>query len=494
MRSEALEYYNKKLQNFPDKEMRVFARVMPKKESIQKIHLTGVCGTAMGALSGLLAEAGYKVSGSDEGCYPPMSTLINELGIEFKEGFKAEHIQDADAVIIGNVSRPDNEEARYAREHALPTFSLPEAIRELFIADKRSLVVAGTHGKTTTTGMLAHVFQNAGLDPAYMVGGVLQNYGRSFRLGKGRHFIIEGDEYDTAYFDKSPKFLHYMPTSLIVTSLELDHTDIYKNIEEYRKAFEFLVKEIPGTETLFLYGDTEETRSLALQAVCDVQYYGFEERNDIRALDIAITPEGQQFELHVDGEKMGELFVPLHGKHNILNTLAVCGVALKEGLSMTQLRQGLKTFKGIKRRQEIVGEKKGITVIDDFAHHPTAVRETIKAIREQFPERRLVVFFEPRSNTSRRKIFEEEYGKALGQADISYLSIPSFRHNDKAEDFIDPAKVIEGIKQNGSDAYAVANAGELLELALPKLAEGDVVLIMSNGSFDGIHAKLLSLL
>ena len=281
-----------------------------------------------------------------------------------------------------------------------------------------------------------------------------------------------------------------------MTSLEFDHADIYHDMADYSQAFTFLTESVPGNGNIFLYGDEEAPRALGgnEQVLASVLYYGLGERNDITVRNIAISPEGQEFNLYIDGENMGTFFITLHGKHNLLNTLAVCGMALAEGVSENALRQGLKTFKGMKRRQEIVGEANGITVLDDFAHHPTAVRETIKAIKEKFPDRRLVIFFEPRSNTSRRKIFEDDYTKAFDGADEVYLSIPPFRHNDRPEDFIDAPRVAKVITSRGPKAFVFNNATELLQYALSTIITGDVVLIMSNGSFDGIHSKLLEAL
>ncbi|MFA6297308.1 MAG: Mur ligase family protein [Candidatus Paceibacterota bacterium] len=500
MRQQARDYYDRKIAGFTDSQDRIFKRNIPEDISnIKKIHLSGVCGTAVGSLASLLSKKGYTLSGSDTGCYPPMSDLIKELGIEFKEGFKEENVVGAELVVIGNVCGTNNPEAKYAREHNIPTLSLSEAIEKFFIKGKKSLVVAGTHGKTTTTGLLAHVFKDAGFKPGYMIGGVMQGGEESSAVGDGNYFIIEGDEYDTAYFDKAPKFLHYAPYSTIITSLEFDHVDIYKDLKEYTEAFEFLVQEIPPEGNLFIYNDGH-CNSLASFASCKVFLYGLGSensngiKNNITARDIVVTEKGQEFSLIVEGVDMGKLFTPLPGTHNLLNTLAVAGVALQEGMSIETLREGLASFGGMKRRQEVVAEIKGITVLDDFAHHPTAVRETISAIKSKYPGRRLVAFFEPRSATSRRKVFEEEYGKSFGQAELVFVSTPPLKETDSIDNFINPAHIMEIINASGIEAYAVQNADELLEKALPLLKEGDVILIMSNGSFDSIHKKLAVML
>ncbi len=501
MRAESSHYYKEKLKRLADHDLRLYDRKIPTDvKDIKKIHLIGVCGTAMGSLAGLLKEAGYEVSGSDEACYPPMDKQIAELGIRFFEGFRAENVVGADLVVVGNFSGPNNPETAFARDQKLKTLSLPEAFSLFFIsprhggAGKTSLVVAGTHGKTTTTGLLAHVFQSAGEDPTYLIGGVTENEHHSFRSGDGQFVIMEGDEYDSAYFDKSPKFLHYRPNSAIITSLEFDHIDIYDDLKDYTQAFKFLAEEIPEEGNLILWGDDQNVRNLGDVAKSNIYFYGLKEDNDISARDIKVDKDGQNFTLVVKGKEIGELRTTLHGNHNLLNTLAVCAIAIANGISFEKLKEGLATFKGMKRRQEIVGEVRGITMIDDFAHHPTAVRETIAAIKEKFSERRIVAFFEPRSNTSRRKIFEDDYGKAFDGASKVYLSVPPLRHNDTREDFIDEEKVgatINGRARNPEKAHYYSNADSLLEAALPELKEGDVVLIMSNGAFGGIQQKLL---
>lgn len=483
------EYYEKKLQRLPNAEARSFPRATTDLSSVKKVHIIGVCGTAMGSLAGLLREAGYEVSGSDVGCYPPMSDMIADLGITFFEGYDPKHLEDADVIIVGNASGPDNVEATYARENGLPTLSLPEAVAEFFIKNKRSLVVAGTHGKTTTSGLLAHVFASAGKGPSYLIGGVPQGLGKGYHVGTGNHFIIEGDEYDTAYFDKRPKFLHYRPTSAIITSVEFDHIDIYDDMDDYRQAFEFLIELIPEKETFFVWGDSVETRALGTKN--NAKTYGLGEGNDITAKNINISPTGQQFTLVIDGKDIGEILTPLFGQHNLNNVLSVCAVALSEGMSFEELKKGVGSFAGMKRRQEILAEEKGVVFIDDFAHHPTAARETLKAMKMKYPGRRIVALFEPRSNTSRRKLFEQGYIESFDDADALYLKVPPMRHNDSAEDFIDADKIIREVTARGTKAQVYATTDELVDALAPSLTAGDVVLIMSNGSFDGIYTKLL---
>lgn len=483
------EYYGKKLAQLPDAELRTFARTAVDPAQIKRVHLVGVCGTAVGSLAGLLREAGYVVSGSDEGCYPPMDALIQELGITFFEGFDAKHLEGADVVVVGNASRPDNPEAAYARDNGVPTLSLSEAVAMLFIKDKRSLVVAGTHGKTTTSGLLAHVFASAGKDPSYLIGGVPQGFGKGYHVGEGDHFVIEGDEYDTAYFDKRPKFLHYRPRTAVITSLEFDHIDIYDDLDDYRQAFMFLAEAVPEDGKLFVWGDSEETRALANKR--NAKTYGLGAGNDITAKDVSVSPAGQRFILVIDGEDIGVLETPQFGEHNLNNVLSVCAVALSEGLTFEELKKGIGSFAGMKRRQEVFAEAKGVTFIDDFAHHPTAVRETLKAMRMKYPERRIVALFEPRSNTSRRKLFEQGYIEVFDAADVLGLKVPPMRHNDVAEDFMDAERVVREVTGRGTAASLYVDVDEMVAAVAPMLRSGDVVLIMSNGSFDGIYTKLV---
>lgn len=485
------------LQDFPDAHLRIFDRpAPPDREALETVHLIGVCGTGMGALAGLLQEAGYRVNGSDEAAYPPMSTRLEEMGVRVLEGYDEAHLKPApDLVVVGNACKPTHPEAAYARENGLNQLSLPEAVTHFFIQGRRSLVVAGTHGKTSTTGLLIHVFDHAGMEPGYLVGGVMSGSNRSYAVGGGNHFLVEGDEYDSAYFDKRPKFMHYRPSSAIITSMEFDHADIYEDWDDYREAFRAFAATIPKGGVLALFGDDPEVRSLAEYAEADVRYYGTEGDDDhVTARDVCRVDGGQRFVLEVMDERLGVFFLPLSGRHNLRNALAVATIALHEGITPDALREGLASFKGMKRRQEVLGEVDGVVVVDDFAHHPTAVRETVRSIRERWPNRRLAAVFEPRSNSSRRKVFEAEYEEAFSQADLVFLSSPPFRAGDDASQFMDSQKVIDGIRESGSEAYLGQNADDLLPLLTEHLRPGDVALIMSNGGFGGIHRRLLEAL
>lgn len=535
MKKAAASFFEAKLRRIGDAqgntEKRIFTRpdILEKiqKGEIKKVHLTGVCGKAMSSLAGLFAEAGFEVSGSDEGCYPPASDMIAELGITFYEGFSSEHIKDKDLVIIANMFGPDNEEAKFARENRIPQMSMSEAIREFFIKDKTSIVLTGTHGKTTTTGLMAHVFITAGRNPGFVVGGVavptetgiketsfgagpdkvgVSESGVSTTAGnegadiksKTGYFVIEGDEYDTSYFDKAPKFLHYKPKIAVVTSLEFDHADIYADFEDYKKSFILLAEEMPKDGLLVLNGDSAEVRKLAEHTESSVLYYGFNEDSDITAKNIKVSQEGQSFNVFYKGQDMGLFSIRLFGQYNVMNALSVCATAFHEGFTSKELQKGLSTFFGMKRRQEIIGKPKGIILIDDFAHHPTAVRETLGGIREHFKEHKIIAVFEPRSNTSRKKMFENDYGKAFEAVDALYLSMPILRHNDSPVDFIDGNIVIKTAEKMAKNkgkscfkAHCVSSCDQVLDILIPTLKEGDVVVMMSNGSFDGIYEKIM---
>ncbi len=448
----------------------------------------------MGSLAGLLQQKGYEVSGSDEKCYPPMSTRIEEMGVHLYEGYSADHLDPPpDLVIVGNACTPTHPEAAYARERHLAQLSLPEAIAHFFLPERRSLVVAGTHGKTTTTGMLVHVLRSAGLDPGFLVGGVMVNDNASYAVGSGPHFVIEGDEYDSAYFDKRPKMIHYRPTSAIITSMEFDHADIYDTWDDYREAFRSFSGLVEAGSLLVINGDDPEVRALAEHTRAKVRYLGLEdEDDDVTARDIQPVSGGQRFTLVIDNEALTEVFLPMSGRHNLLNALAVCAVALEEGVPPEAIAAGFASFEGMRRRQEVRGESAGVIVVDDFAHHPTAVNATIRSVAERWPDRRIIAIFEPRSNSSRRKIFEAAYAESFDDAGVVFISSPPLRHNDDSLNLLDATRLVEMIEARGTPASAFPNAEALLPHLLSDLQPGDIALIMSNGSFDGLHDKLIT--
>ncbi|MDT7855050.1 Mur ligase family protein [Rubrivirga sp. S365] len=488
----------RRLEDFSDADLRVFARpALPPPAAIRSVYLIGICGKGMGALAELLAEAGYAVRGSDEAAYPPMSTRLAAAGIEVLEGYDAAHLDGPDGppdlVVVGNAAVPTHPEAAAARERGLVQASLPETLAHLFLAERRPAVVAGTHGKTTTTGMLVHVLREAGLDPGFLVGGVLVGEARTSGLGSGAAFCVEGDEYDAAYFDKRPKMILYRPYRAVVTSLEFDHADIYADWDEYQRAFHAFVSLPPPDGLLVLNGEELEVRALAEWSWARVRLYGEEGAPggpfDVAARDLATEDGAQRFTLVVGGEAVARVRLPLGGRYNALNALAVAAVALDAGATPQQVADGLASFAGMKRRQEVAYDGR-VLVVDDFAHHPTAVEATVRGVRERWPGRRVVAVFEPRSNSSRRAAFESPYARALAAADAVFLSTPPLRHNDDPAHFLDAEAVAASVREGGTPAAAYASADALLPDLLADLRDGDLALVMSNGSFDGLVGKL----
>ena len=486
-----------RIEDLPDAHLRIFARPpLPEPGSIEEVFLIAICGTGMGSLALLFKEAGYTVSGSDSAIYPPMSTRLQEAGIPIRNGFDPTHlIPPPDLIIVGNACTPTHPEAAYAREHNLVQQSFPEALSHFFIQDRASFVVAGTHGKTTTTGILIHLFKESGLQPGYLVGGVMKEDQTSAAIGQGNYFIVEGDEYDCAYFDKRPKFVHYRPSAGLVTSMELDHTDIYAGWDEYQEAFASFASSIPTHGALALCADHEPVQELAQVTSAEVLFYAIDHpAARVQARKVHTLPEGQQFALIIDEVVYDDFFLPLHGRHNLTNALGAIALSWREGISPDQIRTALSTFKGLARRQEVRAEINDILILDDFAHHPTAVRETIDAIRAGYPDRRLLAVFEPRSNSSRRKVFEQPYVEGFSRADMAFLSTPPFRHNDRIEDFMNMDLLLKKINEKGIPAYTAEGPEALLPMIQESVQPGDVILIMSNGGFGGIHDQLITAL
>ncbi len=451
----------------------------------------------MGSLAGLLAEAGHQVQGSDEHVYPPMSSMLESLGISIKQGYRSANLTpEPDLVIVGNVIGRANPEAQALLASGIEHLSMPQALGRFFLSQRHSIVVTGTHGKTTTSGMLARLLELAGRDPSYLVGGVLQDAGRSYRLGGGPEFVIEGDEYETSFFDKGSKFLHYMPRTGILTSVEYDHAEMFPSLEAVVEAFAKFVALIPpASEGGRLVVCADDPLAMQLASACrgEVIPYGLSSAARLRGRPIEAGPAGQRFEAFEDGPSLGAFEMQLTGHHNLRNALSVIAVARGLGLSADAIRAGLAGFTGMKRRQEVRGVASGVTVIDDFAHHPTAVRETIAAIRARHPHGRLWAVFEPRTNTTRRDVFQEEYGRAFAGADE--VLIAPVDHPERAPEGrrLDPQRLVQDIQNGGVTAtFAARGVPELVALLSERARRGDVVLIMSNGGFGGIHDKLLS--
>ncbi len=463
--------------------------------SVRRIHLVGVAGTGMGSFAGMLKAAGYEVTGSDENVYPPMSDMLKRWGIPALTPYSPANLDTArpDLVIIGNVIRRVNPEATAVRERGLRHMSFPAALGSFFLEGRHSVVVAGTHGKTTTSSLMAHVLVSAGLDPSFLVGGVTQNYSGNYRLGKGPHFVVEGDEYDTAYFDKGPKFLHYRPKSVILTSIELDHADIYRDLAHYESSFEKLIALVPADGTLAVAASYPN--ALALARACRgrvVTYCGqAAESVDYQPRDVRFGADGARFIVVERGQALFEAHLPIPGAHNVENALGVIAIGRSLGLSPAQLAQGLMSFSGVKRRQEERGEPGGVLVIDDFAHHPTAVRETIAAVKGRYGTRPVWAIFEPRSNTSRRNLHQAEYAESFGGAARATVKVPDPHDKIPQGEGLDAAKLAADLNAHGIPSRAQPSVDAIVQEVVEGARPGDVLLVMSNGAFGGLIDKLL---
>lgn len=467
-------------------------------DGTRRIHLLGVGGTGMGAFAALLQAAGFEVSGSDEGLYPPMSEMLPRWGIRTFTPYQAQNLDDAqpDLVVVGNVIRRTNPEAEAMRERAIPHVSFPQALGQLFLEERHSIVVAGTHGKTTATSMVAHLLAAAGRDPSMLVGGVAANFpSGNFHLGEGEEFVVEGDEYDTAYFDKGPKFWHYRPRSVIFTSCEFDHADIYRDTPHYEASFVRLMEIVPEDGLVLACASTEAPLRIA-RAHCRGRVESYSAAEGVSAdwtvSGLRTGQEGSRFTVHHRGKALFEALLPLGGRHNVENALGAIAVCSARGASSDELRAGLASYRGVRRRQEVRGEPGGVKVVDDFAHHPTAVQETLAAVAAHNPGRRLLAVFEPRSNTSRRSLHHDEYAKSFGAADLAFLSTPLKHDKVPADDRLDVERLCADIAAAGTPARAFPGPDEIVDALLAEVREGDVVLVMSNGAFGGLLGKLLS--
>jgi UDP-N-acetylmuramate: L-alanyl-gamma-D-glutamyl-meso-diaminopimelate ligase len=461
---------------------------------VKRVHILGVAGTGMGSFAGLLQAAGYTVTGSDEGIYPPMSEMLHRWGIKAMSPYRAENLDGArpDLVIVGNVIRRVNPEASAMRERGLPHMSFPAALGDLFLASRHSLVVAGTHGKTTTSALASHVLVAAGRDPSFLVGGVTRNYETNFRLGKGAHFVVEGDEYDTAYFDKGPKFLHYRPRTLILTSVEFDHADIYRDLAHYESSFEKLAALLPAEGFAAVCAGYPNAVKITRGGKARVETYSASLAADWTATDLRLGPDGAHFGVGRGNRTEGALTLQVPGRHNVENALGVYAAMRALGLSHEEIARGMASFTGVKRRQENRGTVAGVTVIDDFAHHPTAVAETIAAIAARYPGRRLLALFEPRSNTSRRNIHQEAYAQSFTGAAGALILVPKPHDQVPADAQLSAPKLAEDLTRQGIPARSLATVEELNREALAQVRDGDVLLVMSNGAFGGLIDKLLN--
>ena len=460
-------------------------------------HLIGICGTAMASLAGMLQARGHKVTGSDQNVYPPMSTQLEALGIEILTGYRAGNADiGADVTVVGNAISRGNPELEEVLNRKLLYRSQAEIVKEEFIRGRRSLVVAGTHGKTTTTSIAAWVCEVGGLVPSFLVGGIVQNFGQSFRVTSGDHFVIEGDEYDTAYFDKKPKFMHYLPEIAIVNNIEFDHADIYDDLDDIKWEFSRLMNLVPGNGRLICGIDSPVVREVLTEMegklFTQVDTFGLADDAKWQARDIDFTGDATRFSVYRDGEAYGEFSSNLIGEFNVRNCLAVIIAADAWGISKDKIQEAFDTFKSVKRRVEVRGTVGGVTVIDDFAHHPTAVEETLKALRMKYAGQRLIAVFEPRTWSSRLAVFQEPYAKAFVYAD--YVIIAGVYNTSKASELgkvLDVDELVADIAMQGKPVMSFPDADVIIDHLAPELREGDVVAIMSNGGFGGIHDKLL---
>jgi UDP-N-acetylmuramate: L-alanyl-gamma-D-glutamyl-meso-diaminopimelate ligase len=462
------------------------------------IHLIGICGTAMASLAGMLKQRGFRVTGSDAAAYPPMSDFLAELGIPVAQPFAAHNLEPTpDLVVVGNAISRGNPELEQLLDQRIPFCSLPQLLHDEFLRGREVLVVAGTHGKTTTTSMLAWIFHTAGMQPSFLIGGIAENFGSSFHLGQGKHFILEGDEYDTAFFDKGPKFLHYFPDTVILTSVEFDHADIYKDLDAVETAFKRLVNLIPRRGRIIAFdgvaGEATESASLERclrKAFCPVERYGVGAAADWRIANLKFAGERTTWTVFHKDRPWADLEFPLAGEYNVWNATAAAAMAAAYGISKEEIAAALKTFKSVKRRLEVKAQVNGITIIDDFAHHPTAIAGTLKALRARYSGARLWAILEPRSNTLRRRVLQADLARSLAVAD-EVIVAGVFRSDAVPEnERLELPELAADIQKHGKRVRLIANADEIVETIAPEMRAGDIVAILSNGGFGGIYEKL----
>ena len=461
---------------------------------IKSVHFVGIGGTAMASVAAAMKEKGFSVTGSDQNVYPPMSTFLAAKQIEVMNGYAERNLaHKPDLVVIGNAISRGNPEAEFVLDHKLRYGSLPELLREFFIRGKRSIVVTGTHGKTTTTALLAWVFEHNGLNPGYLIGGIPANFNQGARFtdsdesrAGGEWFIIEGDEYDTAFFDKRSKFVHYQPEIAIINNLEFDHADIFENLDAIKKSFSHFIRLIPRNGLLLGNGDDANLAPLLDVNYCPVQRFGLGENNKVRAFNLRCGPTASEFEI-----PSFKFHLNLVGEFNVRNALAVIACAKHCGLKNHQVQSAFDSFKGVKRRMEVRGVAGGVTVVDDFGHHPTAIRETLKALRLKYPHEKIWAVFEPRSNTTRRNVFQSELAGAFAEADAVVVAEVARLAQIAVEERLNPEKLMQDLKMAGKDAAYLPDVDSIVVHMAKNVQGGDIVCVFSNGGFGGIHGKLL---
>jgi UDP-N-acetylmuramate: L-alanyl-gamma-D-glutamyl-meso-diaminopimelate ligase len=458
------------------------------KEAPKSFHFLGICGTAMGSVAAALKERGFKVTGSDENVYPPMSTFLQEKEISLKQGYRAENIpRDADVVVIGNAMKRGNPEVEAVLNRKLLYLSLPEVLKNYFLRGRHNLVVTGTHGKTTTTALLAWIMEKAGRKPGYVIGGLPKNLGQGARLNDSKYFVIEGDEYDTAFFDKRSKFIHYLPELLIINNIEFDHADIFKNLDEIKLSFRRLINIVPRNGMVLVNGDDANCVEVAKDCFAQMIEVGFSKNCAQRIRDVACSAGGSKFKL---GNEIFE--IPLVGEFNVRNAAMAAIAAGFYDVPKSKIENAFKSFSGIARRQELRGEVRGVKVIDDFGHHPTAIAYTLEALRHRYRGSRLWAVFEPRSNTTRRAVFQQQLPDALKLADGVFISQVAKLEQIPEKERLNPERVVAAIAKAGRPAFYERNADAIVDRIVPMLGPSDVIAVFSNGGFDNIHEKLLT--
>jgi UDP-N-acetylmuramate: L-alanyl-gamma-D-glutamyl-meso-diaminopimelate ligase len=476
---------------------RSLARLERVPSTMRHVHLIGVAGSAMAALAGMLAERGLHVTGSDTQLYEPAESILRRRRIQIRPSYSPLNLEPApDLVVVGNVITRSNPEAIALLDRNIPYLSMPEALWHFFLKERHVLMVAGTHGKTTSTAMMARVLEVCGHDPSMMVGGMARDFNSNYRCGKGADFVIEGDEYDTAFFDKGPKFLHYRPDSTIITAIEFDHADIYRDLDHIKASFRALLEQMGPEHIVAVSADFPHAHEVSTVTRARRLTFGLT-AGEYRAVDIKIGAQGTLFSIARQSRKIAhDIFVPIGGRMNVANALGVWVLLKHSGLSDSELSKGLANFNGVARRQEVVGEVAGITVIDDFAHHPTAIRATLEAISERFSGRRILAAFEPRSNTARRSVFQGEFSQAFDLASRVYLAPVYLKENDEipSEARLDVGKLAEAISKRGPQTFPCADVELIAHRMLTDSRPGDVFLCMSNGPFQDLPKRLLKAL
>jgi UDP-N-acetylmuramate: L-alanyl-gamma-D-glutamyl-meso-diaminopimelate ligase len=466
------------------------------KSEAKHIHLIGICGTAMASLAGMLRLEGHTVTGSDAAAYPPMSDLLDTLGIPVMEPYAEKNLEPRpDLVIVGNAISRGNVELEYVLDRRIPFRSMAQTVYEEFLTGRESLVIAGTHGKTTTTSMLAWIYETAARiegerGPSFLIGGVAENFGTSFQLTSSATFILEGDEYDTAFFDKGPKFMHYFPDAVILSHVEFDHADIYRDLDAVKTAFKRLVNLVPRRGRVVAFDGSANVSECVARAFCKVERYGFADGSDWQIRKLMHREGKTHWQVWRGGKPWIDLMLPMAGEHNALNATAAAALAAGQGIDGEAIAQALASFKSVKRRLEVRAVERGVTVIDDFAHHPTAIRETLRALRAAYPHSRLWAVLEPRSNTLRRNVFEQELVTALALADEVVLAGVFKQESIPEAERLQPEAVVHALATSGYHAVLAVNVEEIVSYVAATAQPGDVVAILSNGGFDGIYEKL----